>query len=174
MKTTLLLLMLSVVALSCLAQEAGSAYTDEGVTAIRKLVQHIWDASETQNEHDYVSVFSEHAIWDGPVGDNAIGPENIERAVKAMFTRCGPSRTAKAHFRPLAPDLEMVDMYQVAQLLPHDRNGVPTAPGSAGPPQGSNIRATLVVKNEAGQWRVIAARIADLRAINDQKTVAAK
>ena len=68
----------------------------------------------------------------------------------------------------------MVDIYQVAQLSPHDRNSIAAAPGSIGPPQGSNIRATLIVKNEAGQWRVIAARIADLRAINDQKTIAAK
>jgi uncharacterized protein (TIGR02246 family) len=166
--------MLLVVALSCSAQESPSAYTDAGVTAIRTLVQHIWDASETQDEHDYVSVFSEHAIWDGPAGENAIGPENIERAVKAMFVRCGPVQTKKANFRPLAPDLEMVDMYQVAQLLPHDRTSIPAAPGSIGPPQRSNIRATLIVKNEAGQWRVIAARIADLRAIKDQKTMAAK
>ena len=172
MKTTLLFLMLFVIALSCSAQQAPSAYTDEGLTAIRTLVKHVWDASETQDGHDYVSVFSEHAIWDGPAGENAIGPENIERAVKAMFTRCGPVRTKKANFRPLAPDLEMVDMYQVAQLLPHDRDGVPAAPGSIGPPLGSNVRATLIVKNEAGQWRVIAARIADLRALGEPSTVA--
>lgn len=172
MKTTLLLHTLFVIALSCSAQEAPSAYTDEGVTAIRTLVKHVWDASEAQNGHDYVSVFSEHAIWDGPAGENAIGPENIERAAKAMFTRCGPVRTAKVNLRPLAPDLEMVDMYQVAQLLPRDRNSIPTAPGSIGPPSGSNIRATLIVKNEAGQWRVIAARIADLRALGEPSTVA--
>jgi uncharacterized protein (TIGR02246 family) len=173
-KTTLLLLMLFVVTFSCLAQEAPSAYTDEGVTAIQTLVKHVRDSSETQDEHDYISVFSEHAIWDGPAGENAIGPDNIERAVKGMFARCGPLQTRKANFRPLAPDLEMVDMYQMAQLLPHDRNSIPAAPGSVGAPQGSNIRATLIVKNEAGRWRVIAARIADLRAINDQKTMAAK
>jgi hypothetical protein len=74
-KTTLLLHTLFVIALSCSAQEAPSAYTDEGVTAIRTLVKHVWDASEAQNGHDYVSVFSEHAIWDGPAGENAIGPE---------------------------------------------------------------------------------------------------
>ena len=174
MKTTLLLFMLFVLALSCPAQEAPSAYTDDGATAIRTLVKHVWEASEAQNGRDYVSAFSEHAIWDGPAGENAIGPENIEREVKAMFARCGPLRTKKANFRPLAPDLEMVDIYQVAQLLPHDRNSIVAAPGSVGPPQGSNIRATLIIKNEAGQWRVIAARIADLRAINDQKVLAVK
>lgn len=173
-KTTLLLSMLSVVAISCLAQQAPSAFTDEGVTAIRAVMEVVQQASETRNGHDYVSVFSEHSTWDGPAGENAVGPANIERAANEMFVRCGPLSTMRWHSKPLAPNLVMVDLYQVAQLLPSDRKSVPAAPGLVGPPQGSNIRATLILKSEVGQWRVIAARVADIRAVNEQKTLALK
>jgi len=87
---------------------------------------------------------------------------------------CGATQHKEMALQTARVRLGNGDLYQVGQLLPSDRKSVPTAPGSVGPPQGSNIRATLILKSESGQWRVIAARVADIRAVNEQKTLALK
>jgi hypothetical protein len=85
MKTILSFFLVSVVGLYCSAQE--NAKVGKSDIVAMKQVQ---SALTTGNASEYASVFDENATWDGPLGQNAIGPENIKRAAALMFRTFGP------------------------------------------------------------------------------------
>ena len=161
MKTGLLIMVLSVFGISCTAQEAPD---DAAMRPIRSLIQQILDASETQNGVFYASVFAAEATWCGPLAETA-NPENIQQEAKPDVQ---PVRatflTREWEARPLTSDLMIADIYQMVRgdVAPSG-NSAPPAVGSVGPRVGPNLRTTLIIKKQAGQWRVFAARVADIR-----------
>ena len=164
---TLLMIVLSVFVISCTAQEAPD---DAAMQPIRSLIQQITDASETQNGLYYASAFAADATWCGPLGETA-NPENIQQEANQMFSRYGPLLPREWEVRPLTSDLMIVEIYQMVDGKRHaapSGDSVPPALGSVGPRVGPNLRTTLIIKKQAGQWRVFAARVADIRFGNPQ------
>jgi hypothetical protein len=157
MKKILSLLLVSILGLCCLAQQTPN-HEGGDIVAIKGLES----ALNTGNAKVYASVFGKNATWDGPLGENAIGQDNIERAANLMFRRFGPLLLVQFGWRPLSPGIRMVDMYQKVKNTRSARN-IATAPGSIAAPYGSDIRTTLVLKKQNERWTVIAARVADLR-----------
>jgi ketosteroid isomerase-like protein len=159
MKTILPFFLVSVLGLYCSAQE--NAKHENGDIVAMKQVQ---SALNTGNAPAYASVFDENATWDGPLGQNAIGPENIKRAAYLMFRTFGPLQFAGWKPKKLSTDILVVDMYQkVTNAHSNSWKDIPTAPGSIAAPYGSDLRTTLVLKKQDKGWRVIVARVADLR-----------
>jgi hypothetical protein len=107
MKTILPFFLVSVLGLYCSAQE--NAKHENGDIVAMKQVQ---SALNTGNAPAYASVFDENATWDGPLGQNAIGPENIKRAAYLMFRTFGPLQFAGWKPKKLSADIWVVDMYQ--------------------------------------------------------------
>jgi len=66
-KIGLLMILISVFAISCAAQETPD---DAAMQPIRSLIQQIQDASETQNGLYYASAFVAEATWSSPFGGN--------------------------------------------------------------------------------------------------------
>jgi|SRR5215469_5496157 len=89
-------------------------------------------------------------------------PENIQQEANQMFSRYGSRIMKKWEVRPLTSDVKIVDMYQMAKPVPPSGNSVPAAAGRVGCRLGPNLRTTLIIKNQAGQWKVLAARVADV------------
>ena len=172
MRTGLLMITLSVFAISSTAQEAPD---DAAMQPIRSLIQQIIDASETQNGLYYASAFAAEATWCGPLGKTA-NPENIQQEANQMFSRYGPLLMREWEVRPLTSDLMIADIYQMVRHVAPSGNSVPPAVGSVGPRVGPNLRTTLIIKKQAGQWRVFAARVADIRfgTPSEHSTVAAR
>jgi hypothetical protein len=158
------MIVLSVFAISCGAQETPD---DAAMQPIRSLIQQIQDASETQNGLYYASAFVAEATWSGPLGETA-DPENIQQEANQMFSRYGSLVMREWEVRPLTSDVKIVDIYQMAKPVPPSENSVPAAVGRVGPRLGPNLRTTLIIKNQAGQWKVLAARVADIQNLNDQ------
>src|SRR5437879_7453548 len=119
-------------------------------------------ASQVQDAQQYASVFAGSATWQGPLGQSAIGPANIQRAASLMLNTLGPLNTRERQVRQLGPDLMMVEIFQGNERS-GSRRAVPTAPGSCTPPHGSSLRTTLIIRKVEGQWRIIAAELADIR-----------
>jgi hypothetical protein len=71
--------------LRCSAQE--NAKNENADIVAMKQVQ---SALNTGNAPAYASFFDKNATWDGPLGQNAIGPENIKQAAYLMFKTFGP------------------------------------------------------------------------------------
>jgi len=143
----------------CLAQSARDALAF--LTPLR-------DASQVQNADQYAdhyaALFASDGRWDGPIGQNAIGPLNIKAAVDQFFTEFGPLREVQAGARQLSPDIVLADVYQMIEGSRHaslDRKLI--ARGSGTPPP-ADFRTTLVLRKEGSGWNIIAARVADLRA----------
>lgn len=63
---------------SCLAQPARETLA---------LLTQLRDASQVQNAAAYAALFSSDGKWDGPFGQNALGPLNIRTAVGQFFYR---------------------------------------------------------------------------------------
>jgi len=142
----------------CLAQPARDALVF--LTQLR-------DASQAQNADAYASLFAGNGKWDGPFGQNAIGPLNIKTAVGQFFSEFGPLREVQMGAVQLSPDVVMADVYQMTQgrgLASLD----PTllAPGSGTPPRRADVRTTLILRKQESGWKIIAARVADLHAEN--------
>jgi len=124
------------------------------------------DASQAQNADAYASLFDSNGTWDGPFGENAIGPANIKNAVSRFFARFGPLQTAMQGAHGLSPDVVWVDVYQMTDGHRASLDPALLAPGSIGPPSGADMRTTLILHKEEGGWKIISARVADLRAGN--------
>ena len=155
MKTILSFFLISVLGLYCSAQE-NTKHEDELVAMKQAL--------STGYAPEYASVFDENATWDGPLGENAIGPDNIKRAAYLMFRTFGPLEFAEWKPKRLSADMLVVDMYQkVTNGQSNSSKDVPTAKGSIAAAYGRDLRTTLVLKKEDKGWRVMAARVADLR-----------
>ena len=160
------LLLVSFLAIGCAAQEAPTGLCNiifEGdlvITAVEQLQSDL----NSENARMYASVFDAGATWDGPLGQNAIGPENIKRAAYLMFQAVGPLQCVLWVQRTVSADTWIVDMYQkIRNAHGASRKNIPTAPGSAPPPDGGDIRTTLVLRAKNRGWRVVAARVTDLR-----------
>lgn len=131
---------------------------------LRETFQHI---CETQNAQAYASLFGDSAVWDGPSGENAIGPTNIGRSIHLMFAYLGPLETVEWQERKLAPNILVVNVYQRITRTPTGgENEVRVAPGSIGPPGGSSLRTTMILKRDHMQWTVVDARVARLQVGN--------
>jgi hypothetical protein len=141
----------------CLAQPSHDA-----LVALTQLQ----NASQVQNADAYASLFGSNSTWDGPFGENAIGPANIRNAVSRFFTRFGPLRTVMQGAHELSLDVVMVDVYQTTNRRGSFLDPALVAPGSVRPPGGADVRTTLVLHRQDGGWKIIAARVADLRAEN--------
>ena len=140
----------------CLAQSARDALAF--LTPLR-------DASQVQNADQYAALFASNGKWDGPFGQNAIGPLNVKAAVDQFFTEFGPLRQVQAGALQLSPDIVMADVYQMIEGSRHaslDRKLL--APGSGTPPHLADFRTTLILRKQESGWKIIAARVADLRA----------
>ncbi len=124
--------------------------------------------SEQQDTGAYAALFSDSAVWDGPLGQNAIGPANISKSVTLMFAEFGPLDTVQWGEKRLAPGIMLVDVYQRMKTKKLKINAVPVAQGSIGPRRGATVRTTMIVEKKAEQWRIVTARVADLR-IREQR-----
>jgi ketosteroid isomerase-like protein len=141
----------------CLAQPTRDALVS--LTPLR-------DASQVQNADAYASLFAGNGKWDGPFGQNAIGPLNIRTAIAQFFTEFGPLREVAAGAVQLSPDIVMADLYQMTKGRHASLDPKLLAPGSGTPPHDSDFRTTLILRKEESGWKIIAARVADLRAGN--------
>ena len=165
MKKAFLLAIVALVCRCCLL-----AQTPDQLS-ILKLMDKFYVAAEQQDAKGYGSLFAPSAVWDGPLGENAIGPANIEKSADLMFSSFGPLEPVTMVGRPLAPNVQLVDVYQRMKARPKDLLSAPkTAPGSVGPPHRSALRTTLIFQKQNDQWRIVAARLADLRIRNIQTT----
>jgi len=163
MKKAFLLAIIAVVFRCCLL-----AQTPDQLS-IQKLMDNFNAAAEKEDAKGYGSLFGPSAVWDGPLGENAIGPANIEQSADLMFSSFGPLETLTWVGRPLASNVELVDVYQRMKARPKDLPSAPKiAPGSIGPPHRSALRTTLIFQKQDDQWRIVAARLADLRIRNTQ------
>jgi len=140
----------------CLAQPTRDALTF--LTPLR-------DASQVQNADAYAALFASNGKWDGPFGQNAIGPLNIRTAVGQFFTEFGPLREVAAGAVQLSPDIVMADVYQMTEGSEHaSLDPKLLASGSGTPPHHADFRTTLILRKQESGWKIIAARVADLRA----------
>lgn len=156
MKTILSFFLVSVLGLYCSAQENRRQEHDD-IVAMKQVLN-------TENAPEYASVFDENATWDGPLGENAIGPENIKRAARLMFRTFGPLEFAGWKPKKVSADICVVDLYQkVTNGHSNPSKDIPTAAGSIAAPYGGDLRTTLVLKKQDKGWRVMVARVADLR-----------
>jgi hypothetical protein len=159
MKTILSFFLVSVLGLYCSAQE-NAKYENGDIVAMKQ----VQSALTTENASAYPSVFDENATWDGPLGQNAIGPENIKRAAALMFRTFGPLEFAEWKPKRLSADICVVDMYQkVTNGHSNLSKDIPTAPGSVAASYGRDLRTTLVLKKQDKGWSVMVARVGDLR-----------
>ena len=165
MRMSFSLLLVSFLALCCPAQQTPTDRCQiilEGDLATIA-VEQLQSELNSQNAQMYASVFDFGATWDGPLGQNAIGPENIKRAADLMFRTVGPLQCVLWVQRKVSADTWIVDMYQkVTNAHGASRKNIPTALGSAPPPRGTNIRTTIVLREKNTGWRAVAARVADL------------
>jgi uncharacterized protein (TIGR02246 family) len=144
-------------ALSCAAQQIQTH------PAIAALVQKVEVASDKADGRSYASIFGENATWNGPHGENALGRENIVRAADLMLRNSGSLKTREWNARTLAPDIILVDIYQIVQNSSANRSGhIRVASGSGLIPWG-DFRTTLLFKRTNGIWEVVLAHVADLR-----------
>src|SRR5258708_37431236 len=92
MRASFSLFLVSILAVYCVAQQKPSddctmvALGDGSTVAMKQLQSEL----NSENAQVYASVFDRGATWDGPLGQNAIGPENIKRAAYLMFRTVGP------------------------------------------------------------------------------------
>ena len=63
----------------------------------------------------YPALFAGNGKWDGPFGQNAIGPLNVRAAVAQFFTEFGPLREVQAGAVQLSPEIVMADVYQMTE-----------------------------------------------------------
>jgi hypothetical protein len=147
----------------CLAQDSRDALV---------FLTQLQNASQVKNADGYASFFGSSGTWDGPFGENAIGPPNIRNAVSRFFTRFGPLRTVMQSAHELTHDVVMVDVYQRTNRRGSFLDPALIAPGSGGPPRGADVRTTFLLHRQDGGWEIIAARVADLRA--EKATVATR
>ena len=140
----------------CLAQPARDALV---------FLAQLRDASQVQNAEAYAALFDGNGKWDGPFGQNAIGPLNIRTAVGQFFTEFGPLREVQRSAAQLSPDLVMADVYQMTKGRHVSLDPKLIAPGSGTPPP-ADVRTTLILRKQESGWKIIAARVADLRAEN--------
>ena len=119
-----------------------------------------------QNAEAYAALFDGNGKWDGPFGQNAIGPLNIRTAVGQFFTEFGPLREVQRSALQLSPDLVMGDVYQMTARSTFSIDPKLLAPGSGTPPHYADVRTTLILRKQESGWKIIAARVADLRAEN--------
>ena len=142
--------------------------------SIQKLMQSFTTASEKLDAKAYASLFGVSGVWDGPLGQNAIGPANIEKSADLMFSSFGALEPLEWRARPLAPDVTLVDVYQKMKTRLEDMHStptvVPTAPGSVGPRHRTALRTTLIFKKQNDEWDIVAARVADVRIHHDEQT----
>jgi hypothetical protein len=124
------------------------------------------DASQVQNAEAYAALFDGSGKWDGPFGQNALGPLNITTAVGQFFTEFGPLREVQRGAVQLSPDLVMADVYQMTKGRHASLDPKLLAPGSGTPPHYADVRTTLILRKQESGWKIIAARVADLRAGN--------
>lgn len=165
MKQTSVSILAFFLVVSCAAQQP---QLDSSLAAVMGRLQR---ASQVQDAQQYASVFTENATWQGPLGQSAIGPANIQRAAGLMLTTFGPLNTREWQAKQLGPDFRMVEMFQ-GNAASNFRKTVPTAPGSGTPPNGSSLRTTLILRKVEGQWRIIAAELADIR-VPEQRAIVA-
>jgi|KBSMisStaDraftv2_1062788.scaffolds.fasta_scaffold00309_26 hypothetical protein len=117
MKTSFSLLLVSFLAVCCVAQQTPSDRCniilagDLASTVVERLQSQL----NSENAQMYASLFDSAATWDGPIGQNAIGPENIKRAAYLMFRTVGPLQCLLWVQRKVSADTWIVDMYQKAK-----------------------------------------------------------
>ena len=157
---------LSCVAFALIATYSISAQTFEEQGA-RNLRESFQRALQQQDTQAYASLFADSGVWDGPLGQNAIGPVNIRNSVSLMFADFGALEMVEWTAKTLTPGVMLVDVYQRMKGR-EDIRDVPVALGSVGPPRGSSVRTTMIVRKEKedDRWKIIAARVADLRIRN--------
>ena len=124
------------------------------------------DASLGQNADAYTALFASDGKWDGPFGQNAIGPLNIRTAVGQFFTEFGPLQVVSTDTFQLSRDLVMADVYQRTRGRHASLDPKLIAPGSGVAPQDADVRTTFILHKQETGWKIIVARVADLRAGN--------
>ena len=153
-------LVCSLIGISVLLSACCLAQTTRDVLAFLTPVR---DASQVQNADAYAALFAGNGKWDGPFGQNAIGPLNVRAAVAQFFTEFGPLREVQAGAFQLSPDIVMADVYQMTEGSRHaSLDPKLLAPGSGTPPP-ADFRTTLILRKQESGWKIIAARVADLR-----------
>lgn len=160
MPKALLLFVLIVAPAICSAQRK----IPHGDTAIESLVLNIQHACETRNSALYISLFSSNSTWSGPMGQGGAGHDIIEPAVASFLDEIAAEglKLRLSHFevRPLSDEFQMVDVYQT-HLTSRDMTQLPPPwPATAVP---DDYRTTLLIEKQEQGWRVIDARVADLR-----------
>jgi len=154
------ILSFAAIALVAASSITAQTFDDENARIVMEGFQRL---SEKQDAQAYASIFTNSGVWDGPHGENAIGPTNIRQSVQLMFAKFGSLVTAEWHVRSLAPDVKLVDVYQRTKARAEDIRDIPVASGSIGPVNGSTVRTTMILRRQNVKWRVVAARVADLR-----------
>jgi len=122
--------------------------------------------SQVQNADAYAALFDSNGRWDGPFGQNAIGPLSIKSAVAQFFTEFGPLLEVQIGAFQLSPDIVMVDLYQMTQGRRHARLEPTLLARGSGTPPPADVRTTLILRKQESEWKIIAARVADVRAEN--------
>lgn len=138
----------------CLAQPARDALA---------FLTQLQDASLGQNADSYTALFDSNGKWEGPFGQNAIGPLNIRTAVGQFLTEFGPLHEVSEVTVQLSPDLVMADVYQRTKGPHASLDPKLIAPGSGVPPHDADVRTTLILRKQETGWKILDARVADLR-----------
>ena len=178
MRTTIWLFLVSVLPLYCVAQQDPSdncMTIIEGSNRVTVAMNQLRSELNSENAQLYASVFDYGATWDGPLGQNALGPENIQRAAHLLFRTVGPLQCVLWVQRQISADTWIVDMYQkVTNAHSSSSRDIPTVRGSVAPAYASDIRTTFVLRGKDTGWTVVAARIADLRLSKATDAVSAR
>jgi hypothetical protein len=96
MKRVVPLLLVSILGLYSSAQQTPN-HQGGAIVALKR----VESALNTEDAKVYASAFDKNATWNGPLGESAIGQNNIERAAGLMFRRFGPLGLAQWGWRRL-------------------------------------------------------------------------
>jgi ketosteroid isomerase-like protein len=132
------------------------------------LLTQLRDASQGQDAYAYAALFAGNSKWDGPFGQNAFGPLNIRAALGQFFTEFGPLYVVTTETFQLSSDVVMADVYQRTRGRHASLDPKLIAPGSGVPQNEADLRTTFILRKQESGWKILAARVADLRAGNSR------
>src|SRR5262249_25286443 len=121
MRASFSLFLVWVLSLCCVAQQVPNHNCGaiiEGTDVVTVAMKQLQNELTSEDAEVYASAFDYGSSWDGPLGQNALGPENIERAAQLMFRTVGPLQCVLWLQRQISADTWIVDMYQKATDAP--------------------------------------------------------
>jgi hypothetical protein len=141
---------------------AQAIYSSRDRQEFRELLERLKRAGKDRDAKLYASCFASESSWEGPLGESAIGPANIERSMALVYQAVGSFETTESRLSNIrdAPRLALLDLHESAQKLP-TKTDVAVAVGSTQIP--GNVRTTMILRKTQQHWQVMLARVAYLR-----------